>query len=76
MEISEKGFSTTSDSQPVWKKTVVMNVSDWGLTFNAGIEVKRFTFNATYDMGLGKEYKYDDIGLKYHTVSFTIGYRF
>ena len=76
MEISEKGFSTTSDSWNPFGKNSSYKRFDWGLTLNAGIEVKRFTFNATYYMGLGKESKYDDIGLKYHTVSFTIGYRF
>lgn len=49
---------------------------DWGATLNAGIEVKRFAFNIGYDLGLGKQYKYDDIGMKYHTVSFTVGYTF
>ena len=49
---------------------------DWGLMLNAGVEVKRFTLNVSYDMGLDKEYRYDDISIKYHTVSFTVGYRF
>lgn len=49
---------------------------DWGATINAGIEVKRVAFNIGYDMGLGKQHKYDSIDLKYHTVSFTVGYTF
>lgn len=49
---------------------------DWGATFNVGADIKRFTLGIGYDLGLGKQHKYDDISLKYHTVSFTVGYRF
>lgn len=75
MEMSDKGFSETDESFNPFKNSSYERF-DWGLTFNAGVEVKRFTFNASYDMGLGNEYKYDGIGLKYHTVSLTVGYRF
>lgn len=75
MDMSEKGFSTTYDSFNPFKNTSYKRF-DWGLALNAGIEVKRFAFNIAYDMGLGKQYKYDDVGLKYHTVSFTVGYSF
>ena len=49
---------------------------DWGLALNAGVDVKRFSFNVAYDMGLGKQYEYENVALNYHTVSFTVGYRF
>lgn len=75
-EISEKGYLSNADSWSPFGKNSSYERFDWGFMLNAGIEVKRFTLNASYDMGLGKEYKYDDIGLKYHTVSFTVGYRF
>lgn len=75
-DISNKGYLTNSDSWNPFGENSSLKRFDWGLTFNAGVEVKRFTLNASYDMGLGKEYKYDDMGLKYHTVSLTVGYRF
>ncbi|MDD2953211.1 MAG: porin family protein [Parabacteroides sp.] len=51
---------------------------DWGLTVEAGIEVKRVTFKVGYDLGLGKQYKRSayGMGLNYHTASFTLGYTF
>lgn len=76
MEMSEKGYSTTYDSWDPFGKYSSHRRFDWGLMFNAGIEVKRFTLNASYDLGLGKEYESQDIDLKYQTVSFTVGYRF
>lgn len=76
MEISEKGFSTTSDSWNPFGKNSSLKRFDWGLTFNAGIEVKRFTLNASYDLGLGREYESQNMDLKYQTVSFTVGYSF
>ena len=76
MEMSEKGYSTTYDSWEPFGKYSSHRRFDWGLMFNAGIEVKRFTLNASYDLGLGKEYESQDIDLKYQTVSFTVGYRF
>lgn len=77
MDLSEKGYSSNSDSWNPFGENSSFKRFDWGLTFNAGVEVKRFALNVAYDMGLGKEYKYiDDISIKYHTVSFTVGYRF
>ena len=73
MEMSEKGYSTTYDSWEPFGKYSSHRRFDWGLMFNAGIEVKRFTLNASYDLGLGKEYESQDIDLKYQTVSFTVG---
>ena len=74
-EMSEKGFSSIYESSNPFKNSTYRRF-DWGLSANAGIEVKRFSFNVGYDLGLGKKYKYDDMGLQYHTVSFTVGYRF
>lgn len=76
MGLSEDGYSTTNDSWGPFGKYSSLRRFDWGFMFNAGIEVKRFTLNASYDLGLGKEYKYDGIDLKYQTVSFTVGYKF
>ena len=49
---------------------------DWGIAAETGIEINRFSAKFSYDMGLGKENKYGEIGCKYHTASFTIGYSF
>lgn len=51
---------------------------DWGATVELGIEVKRLAFKVGYDLGFAKEYKeyVYDIGLNYHTASFTLGYTF
>lgn len=76
MDLSEKGYSSNSDSWNPFGENSSLKRFDWGLTFNAGVEVKRFALNVAYDMGLGKEYKYGNVDLKYHTVSFTVGYRF
>lgn len=76
VELSEDGYSSTSGSWEAFGKYGRRRRFDWGLMFNAGIEVKRFTLNASYDLGLGKEHSYDDINLEYQTVSFTVGYRF
>lgn len=75
-EISDKGYLTNVDSWGAFSGSSFSKRFDWGVTFNAGMEVKRVTFDVSYDMGLDKEYENDDIGLKYHTVSFTVGYRF
>ena len=51
---------------------------DWGATIEAGIEVKRVAFKVGYDLGIDKQYKgyAYNIGLNYHTASFTLGYTF
>lgn len=49
---------------------------DWGVAAEAGVEINHFSAKFSYDLGLGKESKYDEIGCKYHTASFTIGYSF
>lgn len=51
---------------------------DWGATIEAGIEVKRVAFKVGYDLGVDKQYKgyAYNIGLNYHTASFTLGYTF
>lgn len=74
-EISEKGYSVTQETYNPFKDSYFKRF-DWGLALNAGIEVKRFTFDAAYDLGLGKQYKYGNTEINYHTVSFTVGYRF
>lgn len=76
VDMSKDGYSTYYDSHSPFGENSSLKRFDWGLMFNAGVEVKRITLNASYDMGLGKEYKYGDVDLKYHTVSFTVGYRF
>lgn len=69
-------YGITESSQNSFGEYSSLRRFDWGAMINAGIEVKRIAFNVGYDMGLGKQYKYDDISLKYHTVSFTVGYTF
>lgn len=69
-------YGITESSQNSFGEYSSLRRFDWGAMINAGIEVKRIAFNVGYDMGLGKQYKYDDVSLKYHTVSFTVGYTF
>lgn len=76
MEMSEKGYSTTDESWNPFGQHISYRRFDWGFMLNAGLEVKRFTLNVSYDLGLGKEYKSQNMDLKYQTVSFTVGYRF
>ena len=76
MDLSEKGYSANSSSWNPFGENSSLKRFDWGLMFNAGIEVKRFTLNASYDLGLGKEYESQNMDLKYQTVSFTVGYSF
>lgn len=75
MDMTKNGYSETEESFNPFVNTYFKRF-DWGLMFNAGIEVKRFTLNASYDLGLGKQYSSDNMDLKYQTVSFTVGYRF
>lgn len=49
---------------------------DWGLSFQAGLEVHQWVINAGYDLSLGKEYKYDNVGVNYQTLSLSVGYKF
>lgn len=49
---------------------------DWGMGLEIGVEIKRISFKLGYDMGFGKNYRYDDFAMKYQTVSFTVGYTF
>lgn len=53
-----------------------INAFDWGASLAVGLEVKELYFNLGYDASLGKEYKYDSIGLNYNTLSLTVGYKF
>ena len=55
----EKGFSHES-----WTHD---NSFDWGLSFQAGLEIGSCVMNVGYDASLGKEYEYDSVDLKYHT---------
>lgn len=52
------------------------NPFDWGLLLQAGLEIGSCVMNVGYDASLGKEYEYDSAGLKYHTFSLSIGYKF
>lgn len=82
----EKSIETTIDLQNEYigsKNEFENNIYDygyyrfdWGIAAETGIEINRFSAKFSYDMGLGKENKYDEIGCKYHTASFTIGYSF
>lgn len=50
---------------------------DWGLSLNTGIEVKQVTFDISYDAGFGEDYSgAATLAPKYHTTSFTMGYKF
>lgn len=64
----EKGFSHES-----WTHD---NSFDWGLSFQAGLEIGSCVMNVGYDASLGKEYEYDSVDLKYHTFSLSVGYKF
>ena len=82
----EKSIETTIDLQDEYigsKNEFENNIYDygyyrfdWGIAAETGIEINRFSAKFSYDMGLGKENKYGEIGCKYHTASFTIGYSF
>ena len=52
------------------------NSFDWGLSFQAGLEIGSCVMNVGYDASLGKEYEYDSVDLKYHTFSLSVGYKF
>lgn len=77
VQISEKGIWKPDDSSNPFKDSSLTRF-DWGVALNAGVEVNRLTFDVAYDMGLAKEFGnyIDDISIKYHTVSFTVGYKF
>lgn len=75
LEVSEKGTWHVDESVNPFKNSSLQRF-DWRLALNAGVDVKRFSFNVAYDMGLGKQYEYENVALNYHTVSFTVGYRF
>lgn len=49
---------------------------DWGLSGVLGLEVKQWMFNFGYDLSLGKEYKNGSVGVNYHTISLSLGYKF
>ena len=82
----EKSIETTIDLQDEYigsKNEFENNIYDygyyrfdWGIAAETGIKINRFSAKFSYDMGLGKENKYGEIGCKYHTASFTIGYSF
>ena len=52
------------------------NPFDWGLSFQAGLEIGSWMINVGYDASLGKEYEYDSVDLKYHTFSLSVEYKF
>ena len=49
---------------------------DWGISGEAGMEVRRFVFNIGLDVGLGSDGAYEEISFKYYTVGFSAGYVF
>lgn len=55
---------------------------DWGLSLNLGVEVRRVTFDVSYEAGyghgVGGYYRGSGLNLepKYQTASFTMGYKF
>lgn len=52
------------------------NRFDWGVAAETGVEINRFSAKFSYDMGLSDDYGWNNIGIEYHTASFTIGYSF
>ena len=52
------------------------NRFDWGVAAETGVEINRFSAKFSYDMGLSDDYGRNNIGIEYHTASFTIGYSF
>lgn len=72
----DKMYSNEHSSNNPFKGNSYIRRFDWGATLQAGIEVKRVSLNVGYDLGLGKQYKYDDLEPKYQTFSFTVGYTF
>lgn len=53
-----------------------LNKFDWGASLAVGLEVKNLYFNLGYDLSLGKQFQYDDVGVNYHTLSLSVGYKF
>lgn len=49
---------------------------DWGINAMVGIETKRWITKLQYDMSLGKESGGDPIGVNYHTLTLSVGYKF
>lgn len=49
---------------------------DWGTSATVGVEVKNWVMNLGYDMSWAKESKYDSVGLNFHTLSLSLGYKF
>lgn len=52
------------------------NKFDWGMSLSVGLEVKNWVMNLGYDIALGKEYSWDAIDAKYHTIGLSVGYKF
>lgn len=59
-----------------WLPTQGLRAFDWGVSGVLGLEVKQWMFNFAYDLSLGKEYKHGSIGVNYHTMSLSLGYKF
>lgn len=49
---------------------------NWGLTGSVGLEIKQWVINASYEAAMAKEYKWDDVAFKFHTISLSLGYKF
>lgn len=61
---------------PLVNPATGLRAFDWGLSGVLGLEVKQWMFNFGYDLSLGKEYKHGSVGVNYHTVSLSLGYKF
>lgn len=68
-----QGWSDASFFHERWTHA---NPFGWGASLQIGLEVKRWVFNATYDISLGRESRWGDAGLKYQTFGLSIGYKF
>lgn len=67
------GFTGTGASIESWSHD---NPFDWGISFQAGVEVQQYVMNFGYEASLGKEFKGGPIDMKYNTFSLSVGYKF
>ncbi|WP_304264128.1 porin family protein [Phocaeicola plebeius] len=49
---------------------------DWGAAANLGLEMKHWVVKLQYDLSLGKEASNDVVGAQYHSLTFSLGYKF
>lgn len=75
------GQSESSEENVIWgndPNNDYLKRFDFGLTFGAGIEFKKYMFGISYDLGLTNisAYQEDDTSLKNRVLKFSLGYRF